>query len=198
MRKIGIIGLGLIGGSLGLALKKYTKNNIVYGYDINQEHLQYSLENNIIDKKLQDCFIKKLDLIFIAVPVTKILKVIENIYPYLNKQQTIITDMGSTKSYIINKVKHNYPEVKFIGGHPMAGKEISGPQGATPTLYQNKNYILINNQTKHLSEEKNRLKKLLEKIQCQVCFLKAKEHDQLVAVSSHLPQIIATTLVKNI
>ncbi|MFW5976564.1 MAG: prephenate dehydrogenase [Bacillota bacterium] len=195
MKKIGIIGLGLIGTSLGLALAKYTDYDI-YGYDIESRHLKYNLEKNIIDSSLDNEDIKYMDIIFIAVPVCSIIPVIREINPYINKCKTIITDMGSTKKYILDKISSNYSNIKFIGGHPMAGKEVSGPQSASADLFKNKSYILIKNIK--LKKEIKNLKNLLLKIGANINIMDSETHDCLVAMTSHLPQITASALIEQL
>jgi len=185
--------MGLMGCSLGMAFKKYTSDLKIFGDDLKQKNLKFSLKNNIIDQKLTENKVKEMDIIFIAVPVKNTLQVITNIYKYLNSD-TIISDLGSTKQYLLNEINNSFPDIKFIGGHPMAGKETSGPQTAEADLFYNKSYILIEQNNK-LAAEITILKKLLEKIGANVYFLSAKTHDTLVAKTSHLPQIMASSLI---
>jgi prephenate dehydrogenase len=194
MQQIGIIGLGLMGGSMGLALKKYLPGIELLGSDSNEEHLNYALKKGIIDRRLTLEDIKELDIIFIAVPVRSVLDVIAMIFPRLEVERTIITDMGSTKTYLYRQITEHYPDLKYIGGHPMTGREISGPRGAVADLFKDKNYILIDGEKKDITELKN----LLQRIGSRVLYLKPELHDQLVAVTSHLPQVLATTLVNEL
>lgn len=187
---VGIIGLGLMGSSMALAIKDNISYAEIYGSDINIENLKYCINNNIIDKELTTDKIKKQDVIFIAVPVRSIVKVIAKIEPNLNNDKTVITDMGSTKSEIVNIVKNKYPDINFIGGHPMTGREISGPGAALVSLFLNKNYIL----TKKISDD-SILKQILTKIGTRIITVTPKKHDELVAFSSHIPQFIATTVI---
>ena len=182
-----------MGCSLGLSLKKYISKIKIYGDDLKQKNLKYSLENQAIDYKLTETKIKNMDIIFIAVPVKNTLQVIKKIYKYLDIN-TIITDLGSTKEQLITEVNKSFPDLKFIGGHPMAGKETSGPQTAEADLFYDKSYIIINEKN-NFSAEKNILKNLLEKIGANIVFLSAATHDKLVAKTSHLPQIMASALI---
>jgi len=191
MQQIGIIGLGLMGGSMGLALKKYLPGIKLLGSDSNEEHLTYALKQGIIDRRLTLEDIKELDIIFIAVPVRSVPDVITLIFPGLDIERTIITDMGSTKAYLYRQITEHYPDLKYIGGHPMTGREISGPRGAIADLFKNKNYILIDGENRDLTE----LRILLQQIGSRVLYLKPELHDQMVAVTSHLPQVLATALV---
>jgi len=210
--KVGIIGLGLMGSSMALALKKYCDNIIVFGHDLNENHIAYSKNNNIIDHKLTNQLIAKVDIIFIAVPVKSIAKVINKISPYLDKEKTLLTDMGSTKSYICEEIKKNFPHLDFIGGHPMTGKEVSGPENANPDLYTNMTYILIDYKKSEnnkqdinkiilddkLDVKKEQLIKTLNKIGCNLVFMDAEKHDKIVALTSHLPHFIAISLINRI
>ena len=204
MKNIGIIGLGLIGSSLSSALKKYSQVKI-WGYDINSDHVDYNINRNIIDEILEKKYINKMDIIFIAVPVCSVKNVIKNIFPHLNSN-TIVTDMGSTKHNITTEINNNFPSINFIGGHPMAGKEVSGPEAADPDLFKDKTYILINDKINNennkddniLKNNLNHLKSLLSSLGCKVKIMDSKTHDQLVAVTSHLPQITASTLIEEL
>ncbi len=192
MKKAAIIGLGLIGGSFGLALKKYLPGCRVYGYDINQENLEFSLQNGLIDEILKNDILKEIEIVFIAVPVRATLKVIASIYPFLQTDKTIITDMGSTKSYLCQEIKKKYPDLTFVGGHPMAGKETVGPTDAEAELFKNKSYLLVDDSEKWALEK---VKEVMMLIGCRVKILTAREHDRLVALTSHLPKVNATCLM---
>jgi len=217
--KVGILGLGLMGSSMALALKKYCNNIIVFGLDSNENHLDYSTNNNIIDYKLSNKMIAEMDIIFLAVPVKSIAMVINNIDPYLDKDKTLLTDMGSTKSYICEEIKKNFPHLDFIGGHPMTGREVSGPENSNPDLYTNMTYILIDNKDNKklnqdinkailddkldgkddkLNSKKEQLKNILNKIGCNLVFMDAERHDKIVALTSHLPHFIAISLINKI
>ncbi|MDI3546493.1 MAG: prephenate dehydrogenase [Halanaerobiales bacterium] len=194
MKQIGIIGLGLMGGSMGLAIKKYLPGVKVAGYDLNQNHLNYALKQGMVDQELSPTNIKEMEIIFIAVPVRSIITVLNEIYPEIDLKKTIVTDMGSTKAYLYQQIKEKFPGLRYVGGHPMTGREVSGPQGALADLFQNKNYILF----KEAGKISSRLTDLLKKIGAEVIYLEPEEHDKLVAFTSHLPQLIATCLVNEI
>ena len=136
MMNIGIIGLGLMGSSLALAINKYCQDIIIYGNDKNRGNLDYVLANNIITDVLNIDRLSRLDILFLAVPVRASIEVLEEIRPYLNAERTLITDLGSTKSYICREMKERFPDLKFIGGHPMTGRETSGPDTADADLFK--------------------------------------------------------------
>ncbi len=206
---VGIIGLGLMGSSMALALKKYCNNITVFGYDLNKNNMAYCHNNNIIDNKLTNQMISDMDIIFIAVPVKSVAKVITNISPYLDCKKTLLTDMGSTKSYICSEIKNNFPDLEFIGGHPMTGKEVSGPENGVSDLYTDMTYILIDNKDRlnieqdrlnnnSLDDKKRLLENILNKIGCNLVFMEAETHDKIVALTSHLPHFIAISLINRI
>ncbi len=198
MMQIGIIGLGLMGCSLGLAIQKYIPGIKIAGYDLDDKHLKYACKNNIIDICLSDCCLQELDIIFIAVPIRSVIDVLKRFQPRLNLAKTLVTDMGSTKSYLNRKIKDQFPEIKYIGGHPIAGREVSGPRGAISNLFKNSNYILIKPDNNKMDAELEKLRTILAKIGCKVSFLTPEEHDRLLAFSSHLPQILATILINEL
>jgi len=192
---IGIIGLGLIGGSLALALNKYLSAVEIKGFDKNADNLDYALKNSMIDCKLTKDNIINLDIIFIAVPVKSIQTVLREYYSLLKVEKTLVTDMGSTKSYIHKKISSSFPNLKYIGGHPLAGKEVSGPRGAEADLFTGKKYILIKQEQNNDVNEVIILTDILKKIGCNVIFMSPQEHDRFLAFSSHLPQVLSTSLM---
>lgn len=189
--KIGIIGLGLMGGSLALALKKYNNDIVIYGYDTNSGHLTYAKEKKFIDHTLQDDNIQNVSVIFIATPVSSIVKIIADLYDIINLTNTIVTDMGSSKRAICQEVKQRFPLLRFVGGHPMTGRETSGPEAALADLFRNKNYILVNNNQRDLAQ----IAEIINGIGGKVITLNSEKHDRLVSFTSHLPQFLATAVV---
>ncbi|MFW5981712.1 MAG: prephenate dehydrogenase [Halanaerobiaceae bacterium] len=204
---IGIIGLGLMGGSLALALKDNFVSLKLYGLDKDKENLNYALNNNIIDELLDYENISELDIIFIAVPVRSVIKVIADLLPYIDKKKTIVTDMGSTKEYICQEIKENYPELNFIPAHPMTGKESSGPQNASSELFIGKTYVIIKENKEVRDKEidfikdKNKsysykyLENILKGIGAELIYMDAKRHDEIVALTSHLPHLLAASIM---
>ncbi|HLV10756.1 MAG TPA: prephenate dehydrogenase/arogenate dehydrogenase family protein, partial [Halanaerobiales bacterium] len=178
MKKIGVIGIGLMGGSIALALKNNYPHFKLYGLDKQKEHLEYALNNNLIDAELNNSNCNLMDIIIIATPVRQVISVIKNYYSLFKETNTLITDMGSTKTYICNQVKENFPELNFIGGHPMTGGEASGPQVAKADLFQSKIYVLIESSNKGSNKDPgiSKLSKLLKGIGARVITLTAEEH----------------------
>jgi len=197
-KKITIIGVGLIGGSLGLALKEKHLNFKIVGID-KQEIIEKAIARGAIDEgtvNLEEG-IKEADIIIIATPVKTILNILTQINPFL-KKGCLVTDTGSTKKQIVQKAnKILSKDIFFIGGHPMAGSEECGIESADPYLFHNKTYIL----TPALKSNLRALKKvslLIKMIGAKKLILDPLEHDRIVSAVSHLPQIIAVSLINTI
>ncbi|MFC0043424.1 prephenate dehydrogenase [Metabacillus iocasae] len=196
-KRVLIIGLGLIGGSLALNIKNtYTEATLV-GYDINNQQLQLANTLTVIDEiapSLQEGA-EQADFIFIAVPVAQAEQIIEQLATYSLKSDVIITDVGSTKEQIIKKAELlTNKGWQFIGGHPMAGSHKSGVTAARGHLFENAMYVLTPTETV-TDEALKQLKLLLEGTKANLIVLSPKEHDKLVGVISHFPHIIAASLV---
>jgi len=181
-----------------LALKEKHLNFKIVGID-KQKIIKKSIARGAIDEgtvNLEEG-IKEADIVIIATPVKTILNILTQINPFL-KKGCLVTDTGSTKQQIVQKAnKALSKDVFFIGGHPMAGSEKYGIESADPYLFHNKTYILT-------PTHKNNLK-ALEKISLLIKTIGAKElildpleHDKIVSAVSHLPQIIAVSLINAI
>ncbi|WP_027340523.1 prephenate dehydrogenase [Halonatronum saccharophilum] len=194
IKRVAIVGVGLIGSSLGLALKELEDIKEVVGIDKNEEYLEEALTIGAIDKKadLIDG-VKEVDLLIFATPVGVVKPLVEMVIPYL-KEGTIITDVGSTKSILVEEIEEVVADFPYVGGHPMTGSEVVGPTGADKYLFENAIYVLTETE-KTDKEDLNKLKSLLEGIGAQVLILSPKHHDQIVALTSHLPHIVAVNLM---
>ncbi|MBI4744492.1 MAG: prephenate dehydrogenase [Actinobacteria bacterium] len=194
--KVAIIGIGLIGGSLGLALKQISNPPKITGIARRQEVIDKAIETGAIDEGTTffEEGVKDADIIFIATPVGSIVDIAKKIIPYL-KQKAIITDVGSTKATIVKEIEEAAPsDIYFIGGHPMAGSEQTGVEAATPFLFKNSYYILT--PTKKTNNEAfSHLHSLLTQIGAYVLAIDAEKHDSTVATISHLPHFAAASLV---
>ena len=196
MKKIAVIGLGLIGGSLALELKKVTWATI-YGIDKNPDHLEKALELGIIYKKATIDIVKEVDIVIIAVPV--------NIIPHITLQvldliddNTLVFDVGSTKAIVCEAVKKHPKRENFVAIHPIAGTEFSGPEAAIYDLFTGKvNIICEQNLSKKEMIEKAVL--LFEKLKMRNVFMEsAKQHDKHIAYVSHLSHISSFMLGKTV
>lgn len=197
-KNITIIGVGLIGGSLGLALKKKNPKFKIIGID-KLEIIEKAIARGAIDEgtiNLENG-IKEADLIIIATPVKTIVDLLPRINPFI-KKGCIVTDTGSTKGQIVETAeKILSKEVYFVGGHPIAGSEKYGIDSADPHLFQDKTYILtITKDTNLLALKKILL--LIKIINAKKLILDPLEHDRIVGAVSHLPQIVAVSLTNMI
>ena len=194
--KVGIIGLGLIGSSLALKITEAYNDIKIYGEDISESNLNYTIENRIINNKLEEKDYSKLDILFVAIPVDQVLKVLS---PILDKvgENTLVVDLGSTKKPICDLVNSNQNRRKFLAAHPIAGTEFSGPMSADSSLFDNKTIILCETE-----KTENRLlniaKDLFLSIGMSIKEMTADEHDKHIAYVSHLSHITSFMLGKTV
>lgn len=197
IRNISIIGLGLIGGSLAISLKGAKKEIVITGFDRDPESVSIALYRKIIDTAATDyeTAVSDADLVIIATPVRLIADVASRIKKHL-KPDTIVTDVGSAKLNIVQKISKILPaNIIFIGGHPMAGSENDGVLSAKPDLFLNTYYILTpTDSTK--SDALLTLHNLFTKIGAKVITVSPTEHDKIVSLISHLPHVLSTNLVE--
>ena len=143
-KKISIIGLGLIGGSIGLAVNRYDKNIRRIGVARSEETLEKAISRGLVDEatnKLNDA-VDDADLVILATPLSSFKNIVKEILPFL-KDNCIITDTGSTKSQVIDEIMEILPEnIHFIPGHTIAGTEMSGPEAGFAELFDNRWCIL--------------------------------------------------------
>ena len=194
--KVGIVGLGLIGGSIGLKLKDLYDNIIIYGHDIDDDSVSYCLKNKIIDVKFDEEFISELDFLFLAIPVDSIKNQLSD---YLKKtsNKTLIIDLGSTKFQICNSVENNQNRKNYLAAHPIAGTEFSGPNSAKKDLFNDKVMILCDTE----KTDPNLLlyaKKIIKSLGMSIKTMNSKEHDKHIAYVSHLSHISSFMLGKTV
>ena len=200
MKKLVIFGVGLIGGSVALALKKTKTPITIVGVGRSAESLQTALDLGVIDVDTSDvaAAIKDADLVLIAAPVAQTPAILNAIKPHLNAS-TVITDAGSTKGDVLQCAKDILGEQfnQFVGGHPIAGAEKSGVSAATADLYLNKNVVLT--PTAETDPEAIALVKTLwQACGANVSEMTAATHDGIFAAVSHLPHLLAFALVDDI
>lgn len=193
---VGIIGLGLIGGSLALKIKEIDTNTVIYGLDKDMDSMSYSLSKGIIDKKLDIKSIDNLKYIFIAIPVDAIKSEIESI---LNKisNDTLVIDLGSTKYEICKRVVDHANRKNFLAAHPIAGTEFSGPLAATNNLFDNKVLILCETEKTDQDLLLDALK-IFDLMNMKIINMDSIEHDKHIAYVSHLSHISSFMLGKTV
>ena len=193
--EITIIGPGLIGASLGLALKSKKVCKKIVGIDKSQANLKDAIKIKAIDegRNLVNNEIKKSSIIFICTPVSKINNLILEIAKHSTKNQ-IISDVGSVKDIFNAEIlKLNNKKFSLVPGHPIAGTEYSGAANSKKNLFQNKWCILT--PIKNKDKSTKLISKIWEDIGMKVAFMKMKEHDKIMSITSHLPHLIAFTIV---
>jgi len=196
MEKIAVIGLGLIGGSLALELKKLSWATI-YGIDNNDKHLQKALDLGIIYEKATLDIVKDVDVVIIAVPVNAIPSVAKQVLDLID-DKTLVFDVGSTKKAICETLKKHPKRKNFVALHPISGTEFSGPDGAIYNLFTDKVNIICE---QNLSSKKmiDRTISLFNKIKMRTVFMdSAEQHDKHIAYVSHLSHISSFMLGKTV
>lgn len=195
MEKVVVIGLGLIGGSMALDLKKSARYHII-GIDNSPEHLQKAKELKIIDEIGDYTSLKNAGIVIIAVPVDYIpqiaREVLDNISP-----RTLVIDVGSVKEAVCSTVKNHRNRKNYVAAHPIAGTEYSGPEAAFTGLFTEKVNIVCN-RAESDSEILQRAIDLFEYFQMRTTFMDAAEHDKHIAYVSHLSHISSFMLGKTV
>ena len=188
------IGLGLIGGSIAKGLKRAFPDMRIMAYMRTRSRLELAKQEGIVDvildgigEELREC-----DLIFLCTPVEYNAQYLTAIRPFL-KPGALITDVGSTKTSIHEEIAALGLEASFVGGHPMAGSEKTGYEHSTDHLLENAYYIVT--PPKSVSSNVNRIVAVAKAIGAIPLVLDYKEHDKIVAAISHLPHLIASSLV---
>lgn len=196
IKKAGILGFGLIGGSIALAIKKRCNLEIVAFSRSEAPLLKAFGEGVLSEYSVSDLGIfRDCDIVFLCTPVDRICGYAEKLAPIL-KKDCILTDAGSTKGEIFDVLSENR-DLNYIGGHPMAGSEKTGYNAAKDSLYENAFYVLTPSAhtESRLVEE---YKELVEKIGAIPIILDPYRHDYIVAAISHIPHIVAVSLVNTV
>ncbi len=197
--KLAIIGVGLIGGSLGMACKERGFGGQIIGYGRSEERLRLAVRLGAIDSYQTDLTRgwEEIELVVLATPVAQIIPILERIAPCL-KSGTIVTDVGSTKAGLVQSAEQILgPDKFFVGGHPIAGREKSGVGAASPTLFESAKCILTPTPTTNTCALQT-VQKLWQELGSKVVLMDAQEHDYALAAVSHLPHIVAYSLVNTV
>lgn len=192
---IGIIGLGLMGGSLAKAVKRYGISKKVYGFTNSEKNAKEIEELGLVDELVDLETLKKVsDVIILSIPVDAIISMFPNFLD-INEKTTII-DMGSTKEYIVKSIP---PKIRknFIAAHPMTGTEKNGPKAAIDNLYEGKTVVLCDledNANMHV----NKAFKIFQEIGMRIVVMNSHEHDVNACYISHLPHLISFSLANTV
>ena len=193
---IGIIGLGLIGGSFALSARKLIEDSVLYGEDKNDLHQKQALELKIVDQRLKPSNYYYMDVIILAIPVNAAL---DKVIPLLDKvnDNTLLIDVGSTKSMICKKLELHPKRNQFLATHPIAGTEFSGPSAAYETLYNGKAQILCES-NKTRSDLLEWAVQWFKNMGMELQEMDPNEHDKHIAYVSHLSHISSFMLGKTV
>jgi prephenate dehydrogenase len=195
VKRVAIVGVGLIGSSFALALRKAGFDGEVIGVS-SARSIEAGIRSGAIARGAPiDEAAESADLIYLAQPIDQIL----NTLPRLGRiapAECLITDAGSTKRQIITTAAEHVRHATFIGGHPMAGKESRGAESADADLFRNRPYVLAKDLVPkiHADAHLRTLREWLARIGAVVYEMSAAEHDRTVALTSHLPQLLSTAL----
>jgi len=182
-----IIGTGLIGGSLAIDFKKRKLVKEILGYDRSLENLNKAESLGIIDRQAELKEVNECDLVIVSVPVLSIPSVLLSVFPML-KKGVYILDVGSVKGYVVEKVENKIPPgIDYVPLHPVAGKEISGPESAEERLFEGRTVVI----TPIRNERWKKIEELIEAIGAVPIYMDYKLHDELFAISSHIPHILS-------
>jgi prephenate dehydrogenase len=192
-----VAGLGLIGGSLCISIKREHPEAVIIGYDKDKNELSLAKELGVIDKEAHSFqeAAETADLIILAAPVMQIVKLIEIVRTFELKDNVIITDTGSVKKPIMESSSLlSDKRIAFIGGHPMAGSHKSGVAAAKDLLFENAYYILTPAESTS-DDQLAALEGWLKGTRAKFLKMKAGEHDELTGIISHFPHLVAASLV---
>lgn len=197
VKRITIVGLGLIGGSLGLAFKNMGRDKvIVTGIDHDMFTINKAIECGAVDCSTKDLAtgVENADIIFLCTPVLQIIPIVEKMLPYL-KAGTILTDVGSTKGFLAERLSAILPSgIHYVSGHPMAGGEQSGITAANKDLFKDKWYILVPEGSTSL-EAIDSVSQVLIWTGAKLTTMDIAAHDQCASIISHVPHVAAAALV---
>ncbi|HEY7304829.1 MAG TPA: prephenate dehydrogenase/arogenate dehydrogenase family protein [Bryobacteraceae bacterium] len=195
MQTVAIFGVGLIGGSFGLALHEAGFDGEILGVSSLGTIAAASKRGVISRAASLDEAAHRADLIYLAQPVDAILQTLEQIAPMV-RRDCLISDAGSTKVQIVAKASSLFPHDQFLGGHPLAGKEQRGVEAADARLFRGRPYVLTPSSPETLRSKLFR--SWLARIGAEPVDMSPEEHDRTVALTSHLPQLLSTALAQTL
>jgi prephenate dehydrogenase len=193
---IAIVGLGLMGGSLAIALNN--KCNSIYGVDNDKSIVSFALDNGLVDKASTNIeeILPQADLIILATPIKTIIELLQNVHNVC-KDGAIVFDLGSTKEIIVSAMNSFPPSFEAIGGHPICGKEKSSIYNANPEIYSEALFVTV--PTKRTTARSIKvIEEMIQIIGSKIYWLDAVTHDKWIAVTSHLPYILSVLISSSI
>lgn len=193
--KIGIIGLGLMGGSLALSLRKLSFVSHVYGLDHNSAHQDEALRRNLVEKIIDFDELCTLDVIILAIPVNGVINVLQTLEGKISEKTTVI-DLGSTKEVIIKAVPASIRR-NLVAAHPMTGTENNGPAAAFEGLYKDQVVVLCDLEESGTHQQETAVR-LFSGIHMRLSYMHAHEHDRHAAFISHMPHVISFSIANSV
>lgn len=190
---LGIIGLGLMGGSLALGLKEACQS--ISGYDVDPDAIAQAVDRGIIHRSI-DLRGDHVDLLILAAPVSAILDWLDRV-PAIFSGEFHLLDLGSTKTHIVARMQALPDRISPLGGHPMCGKETSGLGAADENLYHGCLFALMPLERTRVSTL-NLAQEMITTLQARSLILDPQDHDRAVAAISHLPYLLASTLMDTV
>ena len=195
VKQIGIVGLGLMGGSLGIALKNISSSYQIIGFDHNKVHEKEALSLHLVDtlatsiEEIYSC-----DVIFLTIPVDSIITFSQHVH--ISSDYTTIIDLGSTKEKISQAIPSQIRS-HFVTAHPMTGTEKFGPSAAIKDLYQDKVVVLCDME-KSGTHQQEFTKKIFASLGMNLVYMDASEHDRHAAYISHMPHALSYALANSV
>jgi prephenate dehydrogenase len=195
-KKIAVIGVGLIGGSLALQLNEKGLASSIIGVDNNEEHCRIALELELVDEIMPvGDAVQAADVIILAIPVDLIVVMLPSLLDLVDNQ--VVIDLGSTKSALVNNVKDHPKRGRYVAAHPMWGTEYSGPAAAVKGAFENKAVILCNTPDSD-ADAVAWTKKMFGKIGMHLLEMNADDHDLHAAYVSHISHITSFALANTV
>ncbi|WP_293896106.1 prephenate dehydrogenase [Flavobacterium sp.] len=194
--KVYVIGIGLIGGSMALDIQALDKDAVIMGVDANENHLEQAIKQGIIHQKAELKEVIEADFVILAVPVDIALELLPKILDTIS-DETLVFDVGSTKSPISESVSNHPKRRNFLATHPIAGTEFSGPTAAIRNLFVDKTNIICEVEKTTFKLQEKGLK-LFKDLGMRIRYMEPKSHDKHIAYMSHLSHISSFMLGKTV
>ena len=191
-----VVGLGLIGGSLSLDIQTQFNDAVIFGIDVNENHLEEAKLLEIIHQKATFNDLEKADIVIVSIPVDAQLTVIPQILEKIN-DNCLVIDAGSTKKQICELLENHPKRRNFLATHPIAGTESSGPKAAVKGLFKNKTNIICEVEKTAFKLQEKALE-IFSKLGMRIRYMDPKSHDKHIAYVSHLSHISAFMLGKTV
>ena len=194
--KIGIIGLGLMGGSFSIEMRRLFPNSLILGNDISQINIKSAKRLELIDDVFEINNLSGFDIVLISVPVDISLKIVNRVLDNV-AEHTLVLDVGSTKLPICNEVQNHPNRQNFLAMHPISGTENSGPDASVKGLYTSITNIVCEKEKTGLKQYELALF-IFQKLEMKIIYMNPKVHDQHISYVSHLSHITSFILAKTV